>query len=370
MYYFFKLCCSLLLITFLALITTDSYAQQRRNERIKRQMRKQQNYRTSTFTGKRIAFANSRQYFTLGASVSALNYFGDITPKSGIFSTDISFTRPAIGLSSGLRLGPQFSLQAMLMWGRLRADDFEVADPNDSEGIYRYTRNLHFRNSITDFSLVGVIDLIPNQGTVFTRAIFTPYLFAGVSVFHHNPKAIVPNEAFLGPDETPIVPENAGEWVELMPLQTEGQSYGNFQFSIPLGAGVRQRINQFFDVEFEFTYRLMFFDYLDDVSGNYVDKGTLSSELAKVMSDRSREPIAVVSGSERMEAVINSDRVNTNIASYTGADGQVYGHFPGYGQPGSVRGHSDDNDIFIATTIRLVYMLGRSPFEKRSGRLR
>jgi hypothetical protein len=370
MYHFFKLFYSLLILCFLVLCATDGWAQERRNERQRQKTRKQQNYRTSTFTGKRIAFANIRQYVTLGVSVSALNYFGDITPKDGILSTDISFTRPGLGLSSGLRLGPQFSLQAMLMWGRLRADDFESANPDDGEAIYRYTRNLQFRNSITDFSFVGVFDLLPNRGTVFTRAIFTPYLFAGFSVFHHNPKALVPNEAFLGPDETPIVPENAGKWVALMPLQTEGQSYGNFQFSIPLGLGVRQRINQFFDIEFEFTYRLMFFDYLDDVSGNYVDKGTLSSELAKVMSDRSREPVAVVSGEERLEAVINSDKISPMIASYTGADGQVYGHIPGYGQPGEIRGHSNDNDIFIATTIRLVYMLGKSPFEKKLKRLR
>ncbi len=370
MHYFFKLSCSLFIILILVITSTDLCAQQRRNKRLQRQNRKQQNYRTSTFTGKRIAFANSRQYITLGVSVSALNYFGDVTPKSGIFSTDISFTRPGIGVSSGLRLGPQFSLQAMLMWGRLRGDDFEAADPNDEQAIYRYARNAQFRNSITDFSLVGVFDLIPNRGTVFTRAVFTPYLFAGISVFHHNPKAIVPNEAFLGPDNTPTIPANAGEWVELMPLQTEGQSYGNFQVSIPLGMGVRQRINQFFDVEFEFAYRLTFFDYLDDVSGDYVDKGTLNSELAKIMSDRSREPVAVESGEDRMQVLVDSDRINTKVVSYTGADGQVYGHFPGYGQAGAVRGNPNDNDIFITTTIRLVYMLGRSPFERRLRRLR
>ena len=369
MYYFFKISCSFFLVVFLILASTDALAQARK-QRQRQRMRKQQNYRTSTFTGKRIGFANSRQYITLGASVSALNYFGDITPKTTMMSTDISFTRPGFGLSSGLRLGRQFSVQAMLMWGRLRGDDYESANPNDDEGIYRYTRNLHFRNSITDLSVVGVFDLLPNQGTVFTRAIFTPYLFAGVSVFHHNPKAMVPEQAFLGADATPTIPENAGNWVALRPLETEGESYGSFQFSIPLGLGVRQRINQFFDIELEFAYRLMFFDYLDDVSGKYVDKGTLNSELAKVMSDRSREPVAAISGDQRLEPVINSDKVSTNIATYTGADGQVYGHFPGYGQPGEIRGHANDNDIFIATTIRLVYMLGRSPFEGRSRRRR
>jgi hypothetical protein len=37
----------------------------------------------------------------------------------------------------------------------LNGDDFESADPEDEIAKYRYIRNLQFRNSILEFSLVG-----------------------------------------------------------------------------------------------------------------------------------------------------------------------------------------------------------------------
>ncbi len=371
MHHFFRLPNAVILLFFLLFFCNEVAAQTKTKRAFKKQnsYRKQQNHRTSNFTGKRIKFANSRQYMTIGVSANALNYFGDVTPRAGAFSTDLSFTRAGVGVSSGLRIGPQFSVQTGLMWGRLRGDDFESANPEDNEAIYRYVRNLQFRNDVIDFSLSGVFDLIPNQGTVFTRAIFTPYIFAGVSVFHHNPMAKVPQESFLyGTGTAPVMPENAGKWVALKPLQTEGPdaAYSNFQFSLPVGIGVRQQISQSFDIEFEFSYRFMFFDYIDDVSGNYADKGVLTSDLAKIMSDRSREPTAVISGKDRLQPILDSEQTK-NVVTYQGADGVTYGIFPGYGQPNQIRGNPSDNDIYLTTTIRLVYMLGRSPFEKVKG---
>ena len=43
------------------------------------------------------------------------------------------------------------------------------------------------------------------------------------------------------------------------------------------------------DLNFEINYRVLLTDYIDDVSSRYVDLGALDSELAKAMSDRSRE---------------------------------------------------------------------------------
>lgn len=354
----FKFTCLLLALFFV--LTQEADAQDRRR---KRQYRNQ-NSRISQYTGNKIAFANAKQYITVGASLNALNYFGDIAPKSSILSTDISFTRPGIGISSSVRMGSSLSVRAAFMYGRLSSSDYRAADPNDGEAIYRYARNLQFRNNIKELSVVGIYDIFANPFSVIMRLNFTPYVFGGVAAFHHNPKGLVPDRAVLYPGDT-LIPAQAGEWVALKDLQTEGKSYSNFSFSIPVGAGVRFRVSQVLDLEAEIGYRFLFTDYLDDISTNYVDKGTLGSELAKVMSDRSLEPVDVVSGQNRFDALVNSELINTNnLPTYVGADGQNYVHLRGYGQAGEVRGNPKDNDIFITTTIRAVIIIGPSPFKK------
>ncbi|MFP4089419.1 MAG: DUF6089 family protein [Cyclobacteriaceae bacterium] len=359
------ICLSLLSVLIFSFFQ-EAAAQDRRR---KRQYRSQ-NSRISQFKGKQLAFANAKQYITLGGSINALNYFGDIAPKSNIGSTDISFTRPGLGISSSVRLGSSLSVRAEFMYGQLSSSDYEVSDPEDPNAIYRYARNLQFRNNIKDLSLVGVYDFFSNPYTVIQRLNFTPYVFAGISVFHHNPRGLVPGTAILSPGDT-LNPAEAGEWVALKPLRTEGRDYGNFKISIPVGLGVRFRVSQVLDIEAEMSYRHLFFDYIDDVSTDYVDKGTLGSDLARIMADRSLEPTDVLSGENRFDALVQSEFINTNRdATYVGADGRTYTTLAGYGHPGDKRGDPGDNDIFIVTTIRAVFMIGPSPFSRRGFRPR
>ncbi|MEM9672140.1 MAG: DUF6089 family protein [Cyclobacteriaceae bacterium] len=347
---------------------SDSEAQNRKRKRSYRN----QSTRVAQFSGKRLGFANAKQYITLGVSLNALNYFGDIAPQSGAVSTDISFTRPGIGITTDVRFGKSLSARLGFMWGQLSSSDYEVADPNNRDDIYRYARNLQFRNNIKDLSLVAVYDIFPNPYTVSLRQSFTPYVLAGISVFHHSPRGLVPSQALLYPNDTLTAEQipQSGEWVALRPLQTEGRSYGSIAFSVPVGAGVRFRINQLIDIEAEVSYRFLFTDYLDDVSTNYVDKGTLDSDLAKIMSDRSLEPTDVLSGEPRDDLFRDGNGINPNLATYIGADGVEYVHLAGYGQEGAKRGSPNDNDVFLTTTVRVVFMLGRSPFSSSGFRPR
>ena len=359
-----RLCILLTLLLSVFLVDQAAAQQSRRKINQKRKRMVNNGNRQATFSGARLPFANARQYITIGISANALNYFGDIVPRDNVLSTDIAYTRPGLGISSMARLGPAFALRAAFMYGRISSSDFGVADPGDEEASYRYVRNLQFRNNIKDLSIVGMLDLFPNDATVSLRMRFTPYVFAGVSVFHHNPQGLVPDEAIFTREHLtdPFEPAEAGNWVALKPLHTEGpdKTYSNFQFSIPLGVGVRFRLNNWFDVEAEASYRYLFTDYLDDVSSSYVDKGLLESDLARVMSDRSLEPVDVVSG-DRREIYSAEGTLNREVRFYEGADEQEYAFLPGYGQPhaSAIRGNASDNDIFITTTVRLVMMLGR-----------
>ncbi|MDN5201558.1 DUF6089 family protein [Fulvivirgaceae bacterium BMA10] len=333
------------------------------NRRRGSRISKQKNRMISRYRGGSVGDFSRKRYISIGGSLSAFNYFGDLAPKPSALSTDISFTRPGIGIVGLYRFGPRYSVRGTLSYGRLKGDDFDSADPADENARYRYVRNLQFRNNIFELAVTGVVDIIPNMGTFVARPTFVPYVFGGLAVFYHNPQALVPetdvnngNAAF----------ENAGQWVDLEPLGTEGQyisgsgvsPYKKIQIAIPLGIGVRYRVNHALDLSFEIGYRQLFFDYIDDVSGNYVDLGLFTDDLTRALSDRSREANAVESGEVRDLSVAN------RIITYTGADGRTYQVIAGYGDahPESIRGNASDNDIYVVTSFQLTYILGGSLF--------
>lgn len=322
----------------------------------------------ANFKGQKRKFDKYKRYVSVGASVNSLNYFGDLAPLNRFASTDISFTRPGIGLHGSQRFGPRFTVRGDFTWGVLRGDDFSSADPFDNNARYRYVRNLHFRNFVKELSGGVMFDLWENKGNYVTRKNWTPYAFLSVGVFHHNPKALAPDFDLSG---NPL-PE-AGTWVALRPLGTEGQfsnlpedhpnfgarPYSLLQFVIPFGLGVRYKLNNAFDISFEMGYRFTFTDYLDDVSKHYVDLGHLNSPLAKAMSDRTGEAVHAISRNPRNFDVINAI---TNPYSYVGVDGRIYNTRAGYGHdhPDNVRGNRTDNDVYIITSIKLSYIIGAS----------
>lgn len=338
------------LAALLLLCSTEAFSQ------LNRKAIKKNNRRISHFRGKKFHFGKEKIYNSLGVSLNAFNYYGDLAPKPTRFSTDITFTRPALGLSFTHRFGPRYQVTAGFMYGTLRGADIESADKEDmNSGVFRYQRNLSFRNRIKELSVVGTLDLFENQATYISRVKWTPYASLGIAVFHHNPQAQAPATDLRG-NALP----NAGEWVDLKPLGTEGQNgglqegdvnygikpYKLIQLAIPFGAGVRFRVNEVMDFSAEIGFRYLFTDYIDDVSQNYVDLSVFgNNELAKAMSYRSSE-------------VVDPSR----LIGTTGRDGETYNLLPGYGQehPENYRGHSSDRDIYMVTSFRLTYILGKT----------
>ncbi|SNC77429.1 Outer membrane protein beta-barrel domain-containing protein [Hymenobacter gelipurpurascens] len=278
---------TLALLLVLALVATDASAQQ---------------------------FTKRKQYNSVGVSLNAMNYFGDITPKPSIPSFRAGATRPNLGLTFTHRFAPRISGRAALSYGRITGDDSKAADQNDSDAKYRFNRNMNFRNDILELSAVGIFDLIENRNNYLKRPDFVPYLFGGVGVIHHNPKGL--NEA--------------GNYVALQPLKTEGQSsgYSLTQFVIPFGAGARYKLNRNFDLGLELGFRKTFTDYLDDVSGNYADPSKLSSTDALYFGSTITKGTAIVPG--------------------------TYDEFQ---QPGQMRGKSNEKDWYTTLGISVNYIL-------------
>jgi hypothetical protein len=340
-------------------LSFDSYAQ------LNRKNIKKNNRRIGNFKGKKSHFGKDKIYNSLGFSVNALNYYGDLAPRPSKISTDISFTKPALGLSFTHRFGPRYSVIGSFMYGTLKGSDAQSADQGDLQnGLARYKRNLSFRNRIQELTVVAQLDLFENMATYISRVKWTPYVFAGITVFHHDPKALAPATLLDGSPN----PE-AGKWVDLHALGTEGQyanlretdvnygikPYKLIQPAIPFGLGFRFRVNEVIDLAGELGFRYLFTDYVDDVSQNYVDLGLFgSNELAKAMSYRSNE-LTQFAG----------DRV----PEVSTVDGKTYYLLPGYGKElggankgdkGNVRGNKNDKDVYMVTTIRVTYILGKT----------
>ena len=248
-------------------------------------------------------FSKRKQYNSVGFSLNAMNYFGDITPVSSFTSLRLGATRLGAGVSITRRFFPRVS-------GRF---DSQAADPNGPDSKFRYNRNFSFRNDIIEASAVVIFDLIENRNNYLKRPDFVPYVFAGVAGFYNNPKGLYSD----------------GTYVDLQPLKTEGQAtaYGKTQLSIPFGGGIRYRINRNFDASLEIGWRKTFTDYIDDVGGKYA-------------------PLSAVSSSP------------TQLYFANGITRSQTGEFSGFTSPASQRGDAGNKtDWYIVTGVTLNYIL-------------
>jgi hypothetical protein len=125
------------------------------------------------------------------------------------------------------------------------------------------SRNLSFQTNIQEANLLleyTLADLSQHR--------FSPYVFAGVAIFHFNPYAYdsLGNKVFLRPLST------EGEGLPQYPTQ---RPYSLTQPAIPFGGGVKLRVTSNVVVSYEIAFRKLFTDYLDDVSTFYVDPNIL-----------------------------------------------------------------------------------------------
>jgi len=208
------------------------------------------------------------QLLEVGAFVGATGYHGDLSP---VLITPHE-VKPSVGALARINFIHFFSLRGAVNYGLLTGTDDNAVRPGLIE------RNLHFKSTILDVSLVGEINFFGYNAFFFKRK-FTPYVFAGGSIFRFNPKAMY-----------------KGEWVELQPLGTEGQGtpeyperpkYKLTQYSIPLGVGFKFAINENWGVDFQLTHHKTFTDYIDDVSKDYVDPDILVRNYGQISADLS-----------------------------------------------------------------------------------
>ncbi|QCR24294.1 DUF6089 family protein [Pontibacter sp. SGAir0037] len=306
-------------------------------------------------------FSSRSKYGTVGFSMNAMNYFGDIVPDPDFTSFRSKSTRSNFTLDYTYRFAPRISGRAAFSWGTITGDDKKSASEAEIENEPRYTRNLSFKSNIAEFSAVAIIDLFENRFNYQRRPDFVPYGFVGIAVFHHNPKTYYESGSHPGLSEANDIPTG---WYALQPLGTEGQyvegvgmsaPYSLVQVAIPFGLGLRYKLDRQWDLKFEIGWRKTFTDYLDDVSSDsYISKadllsgGGLNPKAAALLSDRSAEGL---------------------VEYEQDPSGTAYNHITGYGIPNRYRrGNASDKDWYIIAGLGVNYII--SPKTRRKPKFR
>jgi hypothetical protein len=206
-------------------------------------------------------YAIRRERSLIGyVGVGTANYYGELTAPDNFFGTIKSSVN--VGLEHFLT--NRISARAEVNWFQISGND---ADAPES----RKVRNLNFQSSNIEANVAATFNLLPNGRRFYQRQVINFYGFVGIGVLYMNPKTMY-----------------NGSLVALQPVQTEGVKYSKLQPVIPFGGGMKIKVGPFFNVAFEAGMRKTFTDYIDDVSvKSYPDPATLSSDLARTLSNRS-----------------------------------------------------------------------------------
>ena len=226
------------------------------------------------------------------------NYYGEIQKKKLTFDK----SNPVFAVGATLDITNKLLLRTEYSFTKLQGDD--------KRGIYP-TRNLNFKTYIQE----GTLLLEYNLFDLYEKKL-TPYVFSGVGLFRFSP----------------YTTDSLNRKVYLVSLHTEGQGFPEYpdrkiykrtQFNIPIGGGLKYAISD--DVQFGFEYglRILFTDYLDDVSKSYVDENILRNRAGQLAVDLS----------------YRGDELKNGSKSYPGA--------------GTLRGSSRVNDLYYYGLARL-----------------
>ncbi len=296
-------------------------------------------------------------YSTVGFGIGTSNYYGDMAPYRRVFPSTFKMMRWSVTGEYTRHFSPRFGARASLTWARIAGDDYLMNRSGRQANQGFFVRNLHFRNDIKELSAVGIYKLVPDGRSYDRRPQFGAYLFAGVALFAHSPKARLP---------VPAGTQEKQRWVALQPLGTEGQGregqeklYSLVGFAIPVGLGLRYKINPKFDIGAELGFRFTTTDYLDDIGKvSYPDPAVWASGAdpvqAQQMSFRSFEAQPA-----RFPKKERTDILRRYLG-LEGPDDDPYSYLANNPRMLTRGNNPKQMDAYMTGTIKLVYVLGPS----------
>ncbi len=252
-----------------------------------------------------VTLSTRAQYWHIGVFGGASAYNGDLVDK---YFPAHGQTKGAVGLDVTYEYSDHINIRGGFSFGKVSGDDkFNKEDLR--------SRNLSFQSNISEFSLLGEYNFF----SLYEKK-YTPYIYAGVAVFHYDPYAF----------------DATGMKTYLKPLSTEGEGiagYNNRPYSltqpaIPLGIGFKYAISDNVRVGIEGGYRILFTDYLDDVSKTYVDEADLLA----------------AKGQKAVDMAYRGDEIANGNPSYPGKNTQ--------------RGSATSKDAYYFVGLHISFRLG------------
>lgn len=273
--------------------------------------------------------------FEVGTSNGIMNCLTDLGGKKGIgkpFLKDLNMGKAQFNTGFYISALYKNAIGVRLegTFGRVLAYDSILRDVRATTGG-RYERNLHFRSRITEVALITEFHPLfmfinwPSRDAEPPR--ISPYIAAGVGFFSFNP------QAKLG-----------SNWVDLQPLSLEGQGFAEYpnrkpykltQINAPIGFGVKYELSPTFNLRWEVLHRVLFTDYLDDVSSRYINPAVFSNYFSGVQLQNAL-------------ALASNDRVNPGGPTGTFRKTE-----------GGIRGNPRDRDAYFTVNLKIGMTIGR-----------
>lgn len=276
--------------------------------------------------------------WSIGTNVGLSDLWGDVGTKSPLFHYANSkyFDKVAFvgGIFGKYNVHPCFAFKFMTNFGSLYTTDrfnYDLAKKATTQGEDAYQRYARAQNART-YVFEGAItmEFVPFRSNPESKMAYKrgqPYIAGGLGFFHYQPYSTV---------------GASPRYVPIYNLKLEGQGFGDdfppdyklWSLCLPLSIGYRWDMGQHLNLGLEFTYRMTFTDYLDGVSGEYIDP----AEYAKHLEPKDAAMAAQV------------------------ADKGYYLGLQQKNAPGNLRGNPSNNDGYSTISMVFYYkLLKRTP---------
>lgn len=252
------------------------------------------------------------QDFHIFLTGGLINYQGDLQAKRFTFNQG----HPYAGLGVLYEATDQLYIRLGGIIGKISGDD--------KLGTLNKERNLNFQSQLIEVHLGVEYDIINSyEHTV------APYVFAGLAGYHFDPYTY----------------DAAKNKVFLQPLGTEGQGfflgrkkYSLTQVAVPAGGGIKMALSDAINLRLEGGLRVLFTDYLDDVSNSYAGQDDLRA----------------FSGQQAVDLAFRGDELGRTVA---------------YPDATSKRGNPKSKDMYYTLGLSLSYRIqGGNPYKNRPGK--
>jgi opacity protein-like surface antigen len=271
--------------------------------------------------------------FEIGLGLGPMFFLGDLgggLGKGTKFVKDVNL--PLTKMQKGLFINyyPQewIGFRVSANHGVLEGADSIIKEKGGDE-TYRYNRNLHFRSSLLE--VYGAIEFYP---TVFLEEYdglqgkIRPYGLVGLGMVKFKPQT-----EYYSPNGTK-------RWVDLEPLQIEGQGMTEYPdrpryklttMEIPVGVGIKWFVKENMYIGMEILHRHTFTDYIDDLSKDYIDP---------TLYDKYLSPENAVVARQVQDRKAGTGGLGSNPTFI-----------------GEQRGNSKNNDAFFSSILRFGWRL-------------